>query len=186
MSSHLKDKTPSKPRGWSIAGIRRFRREQSGVAAVEFSIVALPFLLMVSGIFEVGINYIANRMMTHSVDVAARMIRTGEVRGNTHTEQQFKQIICDMPTMAIFSCSRLSVDIKEVASFNHEIIPKDQNGDLDTSDMGFDPGGRTSINIVRAYYEWPTFLNWAAVGPDEWSRGRRLLMATTAFVNEPY
>lgn len=186
MSTDPKTLMSSKSQRKSRFGFRRFRRSESGTAAIEFSIVAIPFFLMIAGIMEVGLNYIANRFMSHSVDVASRMIRTGEVRSATHTEQQFKQLVCGMPTMAIFDCNRLTVDVKTVATFDHEAIPKDQNGDLDGSQMGFAPGGRMSINIVRAYYEWPTFINWANSGIDEWSRGRRLIIATSAFVTEPY
>ena len=80
-------RTPSKRR----YGIRALWGDTRGTAAIEFSIIALPFFLIIFGAFEVGINYMANRMLNNGTDQVARMIRTGQIRATTFTEAQFKQ-----------------------------------------------------------------------------------------------
>lgn len=175
-------RTPSKRR----YGIRALWGDTRGTAAIEFSIIALPFFLIIFGAFEVGINYMANRMLNNGTDQVARMIRTGQIRATTFTEAQFKQELCRKGSMFMFNCSKLIVDVKEVASFDTQEIPKNPDGTLDDSQMGFAPGGRLTINVVRVYYEWPNFINWAPQGVDEWSGTKRLIVGTSAFMNEPY
>jgi len=167
-------------------GIRALGRDTRGTAAIEFSIIALPFFLIIFGAFEVGINYLANRMLNAGTDQVARMIRTGQIKATTFTEAQFKQELCNKGSMFLFKCSDLIVDVKEVANFDTEEVPKNPDGTLDDSQMGFAPGGRLTINVVRVYYEWPNFINWGAQGVDEWSGSKRLIVGTAAFMNEPF
>jgi len=128
----------------------------------------------------------ANRMLNNGTDQVARMIRTGQIRATTFTEAQFKQELCRKGSMFMFNCNKLIVDVKEVASLDTQEIPKNPDGTLDNSQMGFAPGGRLTINVVRVYYEWPNFINWAPQGVDEWSGTKRLIVGTSAFMNEPY
>jgi Flp pilus assembly protein TadG len=41
--------------------LKRFRRDQDGAAAVEFALVALPFIGMTVAIIELGIFFFATR-----------------------------------------------------------------------------------------------------------------------------
>lgn len=177
-------KRPSRPRRRN--GIRALWGDNRGTAAIEFSIIAMPFFLIIFGAFEVGLNYMANRMLNAGTDQVARMIRTGQIQGNTHTEAQFKQELCNRGSMFLFNCNKLIVDVKEVASFDTQEVPKNPDGTLDDSQMGFAPGGCRTINVARVYYEWPNFINWAPQGVDEWSGTKRLIVGTAAFMNEPY
>ena len=46
--------------------------------AVEFALVALPFLLFVLGIVGMGLYFLASTSLEYGVEAAARKIRTGE------------------------------------------------------------------------------------------------------------
>lgn len=174
--------------------MRRFRRDDSGTATIEFAFVAIPLLTMIIGTMEVGIGYFADRTLNAGVDNVARMIRTGEVKPGTMTHGEFKQLLCDEPVMLLFDCGKLMVTVEQVGSFEPKNQPtRDANGDL-VYQPTFQPGGRLSINVVQAYYEWPTMLNFAEFNIDGKNNAAnkmsgtfsRVLNASNAFMNEPY
>ena len=60
--------------------------------------------------------------------------------------------------------------------------------------FGFAPGGRSTINVVRAYYDWPTVLDWGNIARAGWggitgegmgTNGYRRIVGSAAFLNEP-
>ncbi|MEN0040952.1 MAG: TadE/TadG family type IV pilus assembly protein [Pseudomonadota bacterium] len=174
--------------------LRRFRRDDSGTATIEFAFVAIPLLTMIIGTMEVGIGYFADRTLNAGVDNVARKIRTGEIKPNTMNHSQFKQLLCDEPVMLLFDCGQLMVTVEEVGSFRPKNQPvRDANGNL-VYQPTFQPGGRLSINVVQAYYEWPTMLNFMEFGIDGKNNAtskmsgnfKRVLNASNAFMNEPY
>jgi Flp pilus assembly protein TadG len=74
--------------------LRRYRRSQSGVTAIEFAIVAPPFFMLLMAIFEVGIMLFSEYVIEHGVGQAARMIRTGEVQLQPMSDAEFKELVC--------------------------------------------------------------------------------------------
>jgi len=67
---------PGRPRSQFI---RRFARAQRGAMAVEFAIVAFPFLLLLFGIVELALVFIVSMTLETATGDAARMIRTGKI-----------------------------------------------------------------------------------------------------------
>lgn len=172
---------------------RSFARSNTGTAAIEFALAAPVFLMLVFGIFEVGINYMADRMLNAGVDSVARKIKTGEIRSSpTYGLTEFKEELCKEDVMFLFDCNKLYVDVQTVGSFQENKYDTDADGNLVTKDFGFSPGGRTTINVVRAFYEWPTVINWTDFAQghgytlDAFGDGARLIVASSAFLNEPY
>ncbi|MEM8748757.1 MAG: TadE/TadG family type IV pilus assembly protein [Pseudomonadota bacterium] len=163
-----------------------FKKSQDGTAAIEFSFVAIPFLMIIFGTAEIAYNYTANRMLNASVDAVSRQLKTGQIQSGNTNEAQFRQILCNYKLMFMFDCGTLFIDVQEVDVFEDRPPEFDEEGNLDSSNFGFEPGGRQTINIVRVFAKWPTFLNWTAFGVDAWSGGDRLIMATSAFMTEPY
>ena len=170
-----------------------FRKSEDGAAAIEFAIVAPVFLMMTFGIFEVGLNYVADRMLSVGLDTAARKVRTGQVKASEdYGANEFKEEICDHPIMFLFDCDKLLVDVQEVASFDENSWETDENGQVISEDFGFAPGGRSTINVVRAFYEWPTVINWTNFGQstgyqiDAFDDDARVISVSTAFMTEPF
>lgn len=178
--------TSTNSRWWRIPRLRKFRRSEDGMATLEFSLVAIPFFLLTGAIFEVAINYFVGAMMDHGVSDLARRIRTNQFTAASHNEATIKQELCNMPMMAVFDCSKLVVDVQQIAAFADPGIPRDAGGSLDSSNMGFSPGGPKSINVLRVYYEWPVFMAFASYSnANLWSNGKRLIVSSDAFVIEP-
>ena len=62
----------------------------------------------------------------------------------------------------------------------------DSNGNLQTGNFGYQPGGPGDIVVVRLMYEWPIYVSLLGFSLSDLSGGKRLIMATAAFRNEPY
>ena len=170
------------------ASIVPFRKGDDGVAAVEFGMVALPFFAIVFATLEVGIHFFVERTMATGVDKVARQIRVGSLRtGNTVAD--FRAALCNEAQNGIlflFDCNKFDFDVQQLSEWTPSSTPRDADGNLDTKDFDFAPGGRNTVNMVRVYYHWPAFLNWTGFGVTEWSKNERLFEAVSLFKNEPY
>lgn len=58
----------------SRATFRRFCKDTSGAAALEFALVAVPLVLFTFGIMEVGRALFMQQSLSHATDIAARML----------------------------------------------------------------------------------------------------------------
>lgn len=149
----------------------RFRRDEEGAAALEFAILAIPFMLLIFATFETFFAFAGEQLMANAVDTMSRKIRTGEItfgqgKSTDVTEAEFRQMFCDeisvlnmcSSTEAV-TPSKLYLDVRQFASFADmpREVPKistDTYADLDTTEFGFSPGGANSNNVLRAYYRW--------------------------------
>lgn len=149
----------------------RLRRDREGAAALEFAILAVPFMLLMFATFETFFAFSGEQLMANAVETMGRKIRTGEItfgqgKSTDVTEAEFRQMFCD--EIAILGmCSeteattpeKLYLDVRQFASFADmpREVPKVSTAefsDLDTSDFAFSPGGANSKNMLRAYYRW--------------------------------
>ncbi|MEL7274563.1 MAG: TadE/TadG family type IV pilus assembly protein [Pseudomonadota bacterium] len=185
--------------------LSRFRRDEDGVAAVEFAIVALPFFMILMFIFELGLSYFANKVLTLSTDAVARQIRIGDLvvkSGPTESDTEdakkaFRDRLCDNFGMDIlFDCDKLIVDVRVVSDFQNtpdtpelaEPDPADEtdDGGLDPNQFSFDSGGRLTVNVVRVFYEWENIMDFATSNSKTWVGDKRMMMAVSAFRTEPF
>lgn len=58
----------------SRATFRRFCKDTSGAAALEFALVAVPLVLFTFGIMEMGRALFMQQSLSHATDIAARML----------------------------------------------------------------------------------------------------------------
>ncbi len=166
--------------------LRRFCRSEDGAAAVEYALVGLPFLLLLTLTLEHALAFYAHTSLNAGVEDLSRKIRTNQITGNSHTAAAFKQELCASDFMTLFDCNGLQVDVREIARFGDPGVPRNPDGSLNTNGFGFNPGGKVSINIVRVYYEWPAILAWQSFTTGNmWSNGKRLLVGSRAFRIEP-
>lgn len=181
---------------------KRLLREKSGTSAIEFSLLALPFLMVLFASLETFTAFTAEQLLANATETMARKIRTGEIT-SAMPEEDFRKAFCAEISI-IMTCSateaktasKLFIDVRSFSEFSKipKTIPRvgGANSDLDTSGFKFLPGGPTTINIVRAYYRWevitdlvrPYITNLRPAGssmPKDY-----LMVATAAFRNESY
>lgn len=165
--------------------IRRFNKNDEGVTAVEFSIVAFPFFFLIFAIIESSIFFLATQYLETSVDNVARLIRTGQMDQNT-TEAEFRQAVCDEAAI-MFDCSKLQLDLEVAATFEDLDEPPTPDADGNYSaNYSYTAPSRLQIIQVTATYEWPVVSNLAAPLMTN-AAGRWALIHVTAVTRtEPY
>jgi Flp pilus assembly protein TadG len=168
-------------------GLARFGRDQSGVTAIEFGLVAAPFVALMLAILETALLFFAAQTLETAVSNAARLIRTGQAQQQGFDADQFKEQICTQ-VMDLFDCDAgLLLDVRTYQTFDSVNLtkPVDEDGNLDV-DSTYQPGHGGEIVVVRAFYEWPTFSKLLGLNFSNLADGNHLIAATAAFRNEPF
>lgn len=151
--------------------------------------VAAPLILLLLAVLQLGIVYFANFMLESATAQGARLIRTGQAQTQKFSAAKFKTEVCKQLTAPI-RCSELKLDVRSYPSFagaaSGLTTPLDGDGELKKK-FSYDPGAPGDVVVVRAFYP----LDIGAVLPTEVSLSNmggnnRLLIATSAFRNEPY
>ncbi len=165
-----------------ILALRKVRRDQSGVAIIEFAIIALPFLALILGMLEAGLIFWASYELDNATATASRLIKTGQAQANGYTKVNMVAQICSHVVILANCTSTLQLTVQSVTSFSCAANPT-QSGC--TSGANYNLGAPSSMELVTASYEWPLF-NFATVAllsnlPD----GNRLIQSAAVFQNEP-
>jgi len=180
-------------RGLSL--LRRFGRNSSAAAALEFAIVAGPFLVLLFGIIAVALAFAANMTLENAVEQGARLIRTGQAQSQGFDAARFRTEVCKYLTPPLSSAG-LRLDVRTCSNFGGCPLsnPLDSSGNI-TSGLSYTPGVGGDIVIVRAFYEWdllaklpimPVGNNHIDTRLSNMPNGDRVLIATAVFRNEPF
>jgi Flp pilus assembly protein TadG len=97
--------------------VRRMVKSESGAAAVEFSLVAFPFFMVMGCICETGIMLFTEYSIQAGVQDAARQIRTGQAQNSSMSAANFKSKICEITGIVIDCESKITVYVRPAASF---------------------------------------------------------------------
>jgi Flp pilus assembly protein TadG len=167
---------------------RAFGSAEEGATAVEFGLVALPFIALLFAIIETGILFLAGQNLETALDDAARLIRTGQAQESKLDGTTFKIKVCTEAIVLPDCTNSLHIDVRPYDSFDTMTVaePIDSKGDADYSTFIYDAGHGGSLVLVRAYYEWPTFSRLLGLNFSNLSNGKHLLAAVAAFKNEPF
>jgi Flp pilus assembly protein TadG len=160
--------------------------DRSGAAAVEFAMVAAPFLALVFAIMETAIVFFAGQALETAGADSARLIMTGQAQTQGFSQLQFKQAVCAR-IYALFSCdASLNVDVKSYPSFATVDVSKPLDGNGNVKPGAFNMGCAGDIVVVRLTYQWPVYVSLLGLNLADSAGSKRLLMSTVAFRNEPY
>lgn len=171
-----------------LARVRAFHRNQDGATAVEFAIVSVPFFALMFAILETALLFFGAQALETAVGDSGRLIRTGQAQQSAMDLTTFKSTIC-AKVFEIFACeSGLHLDVKTYPTFASLTFedPVDEEGNLDIEDFEFDIGEANEIVVVRAFYEWPTFVTTLGSDLRNLPNGKHLISAAAAFRNEPF
>lgn len=166
---------------------RRFVRQQDGAAAVEFALVAAPFLALTFAILETAFVFFAGQTLEAAAADSARLIMTGQAQTAGYTAADFKTQVCAR-IYGLFDCANgMYVDVKSYTTFaSVNTAAPVSNGQLNTASMTYSPGDVGTINVVSLYYKWPIYVTMFSNKLDNLTGGNRLLAATAVFRVEPY
>lgn len=171
----------------TVSLLRRFAKDDTGSAAIEFGFVALPFFVLMFAAIDFGLMRFATSTLENAVADAARQIRTGQVAANGTTAAQFRAMVCNNILMIMNCDQRLAIDVRVFNSFSNVNFPAavDGNGNL-TGAFQYQTGGAGDIVLVRAFYAWPLLTPVFGEAMSNMTGDARLLSASSAFRNEPF
>ena len=178
-------------------GFGRFRRDARGATAVEFALVAAPFIALLVACLQTGLVYLSQSALELATEKSARLVLTGTVQGEAQgqaqtqpeTQAQFLATVCSKLPAILGNCANLLVDAQVYASFGSAntsapTITYNAQGQI-TNTWNYNTGGPGDIVVLRVMYLMPVVggpLNFALAN----SNGARLLIATAVFKNEPF
>ncbi len=155
-------------------GVMTLRRDARGGAAVEFALVAVPFLALLFAIIETATVFYAGAMMEAAVQDAARQVRVGQAR----TEAEFREALCARIGPAA-DCAQIEIEVRPINGFT------DAEG-WTPGPAGFDPGQAGQIILASARHERRLMAPDLGLGLANRPGNRRLIAAASAFRNEPF
>jgi Flp pilus assembly protein TadG len=173
-------------RATSAAG---FARREDGAAALEFALVAAPFIALILASVQTALAFFAGQVLESAATDASRLILTGTAQKANMDQAAFNTAVCGK-VQTLFSCGKLMVDVQTASSFGtaNTAMPSltfDGSGNV-TNAWQYNPGNPGDIVVMRVMYPWPVFLGPLGLSLSNESNGTLLLMATAAFRNEPY
>ena len=165
-----------------------FARDERGATAVEFALVAAPFLALVIALIQTFLVFFAQQTLETIVRQSARLVMTGQVQSAQMTQSVFKQKVCDQ-IVILFNCSGLMVDMQVATSWTsaNTAMPTltfDASGNV-TNTWQYNPGNAGDIVVLRVMYVWPVVLGPLGFNLSNLGNGNRLIMSSAAFQNEP-
>lgn len=177
-------KRPMTPRSL----LKRFVKDRRGSTAVEFVLLAGPFLALVFAIIESSVSFAAHQVTANAVEDLARDLRTNTMKQADATPANVRNYICDKINILVANgCPELYIDLKTYAKYGDVpvTIPL-AGGDLNTSGFAIAPGGAKTINQLRVFYKWPYYTDFISAKLAELPGGKTLIYATSTWENEPY
>lgn len=175
-----------------------FIRDSKAATAVEFALVAAPFLAITVALIQTFLVFFAQSMLETIVRNTGRLIMTGQVQAQQMTQSAFQQMVCNQGSF-LFSCptsgtgNGLMVDVQVASQWSSANVGMpsltyNANGTVSTASLNglqFNPGNAGDIVVVRLIYLWPVFFGPIAFNMVNQANGTRMIMASAAFQNEP-
>jgi Flp pilus assembly protein TadG len=155
--------------------LKRFRRNQEGAAAVEFALVAMPFIALLVAVVELGIFFFASRYFEDGVFNASRQIMTQRLPAASICSA-FRNEINNNFTNWI-NPSNIVLSVRTGSNFGTSTA-------VDLSNAGCSFGTPGQVVTVTATYPYPFRGFRVAVGGTLWGAGTNLSVST-AFRVEP-
>ncbi|MBQ1541904.1 pilus assembly protein TadE [Caulobacter sp. CCUG 60055] len=160
-----------------------------GATAVEFAIIAAPFLFFLFVLFDLGLLYSISASLDNAIAQTARQIRTGSAQTQGMGPTDFKNAVCGNLAIPSANCgANLSLDVRAFSCFRDVTTPTAPvtNQTVDPTKLVFNMGGPGDIIVVRAYYKWGLLAPLLENAVTPLKPGQVLVTASTAFRNEPY
>ena len=174
---------------------RSFARDERGVTAIEFGILALPFFTIIFAIIETTMVFFAGQVLDSAVEDASRMIKTGRAQAAGYSMTNFRSLMCGY-TFGLFgtNCADVKIKVQKISSFSstttsNTVQTCDYTGAMTctwTVTEDFNAGTGRDVIQVFAYYRWPLLVNLPYFNLKNQPDNYRLVGATRVFRNEPF
>lgn len=183
--------------------LRALPAKRSGAAAVEFALVAMPFLALAGASLEAGMTYFGQEMLQQAVTDAGRQIYTGQFQTNnsgktdaTTLLNNFRTAMCypgGKARVTIFSCDNVRLSITKAVSFDAAtpvqpiaVDPKTGLLDWNSSFPSYTCARANDVVVIQAAVDIPVYFPLLGSAYATLPNRRRLLQAATVFQVEPF
>lgn len=171
--------------------LMKLARDESGVTAIEFGMLAFPFFAIIGAIMQTSVVFLASQVLESAVHDASRNIRTGQVQSAGMTIDQFRTDVCNRLFGLFSDCDGLHVRVNVITNFQSATVtpplPTPCSAPCDWSEAeAWAPGAGKSVVLVQVYYRYPIFVQLGPLGMSNMTDGRRLIGSATVFQNEPF
>jgi len=169
--------------------VSRLCVERSGTTAVEFALIAPPFLALLFAILETTLFLFAQATLQNAAVQAGRLFMTGQVQNAGTTQTQFQTQICPLVS-ALFTCSNVMVNVAAYSNFGGAVtsaptLTYNSNGTVSNT-WSYSPGTPGQVMVLQLIYQWPIIgIPLGSVLPSL-GNGTTEMMGVTAFRVEPY
>jgi Flp pilus assembly protein TadG len=173
---------------------RAFLRCRKGATAVEFALVAAPFLALLVAILQSALVFFASRVLDEVTEEASRYIMTGQAQQGGVSQAGFKTYVCtgshtSALVSALFTCSNIMINVQNYSDFASASTTSPtltfNNGNVSNT-WSYNTGNPGDIIVVQVMYQWPVVLGPLSMNLSNLSNGNRLLVSTAVFKSEPY
>lgn len=164
---------------------RNFRKDQSGVAALEFSLVVLPLITLIATTIELGLFFFNASVLESSVRDATRLVRTGQAAFSADPETLFRDKMCE--SLFLIPCADVVLEVQPYPTFADasEVEPV-YNDDDELQPLGFEIGNSGDVVIARASYQYPFITPLAGSLLSGNVNNTMEIHAVSIFRNEPF
>jgi Flp pilus assembly protein TadG len=178
---------------------RKFTRDNRGVAAIEFAMIALPLFIMIGGIMEMALVFLISISVEDAASAMARQIKIGTYvapgSSSSSSVADFKADLCaDIQLVPLATCEQqIQVDVRPLSTvnFTSSATSPISSGVFNTSALCFYSGSGGTPVVMTVYYVWPLLTPFLLNGLENVSsyggntNGRwAAVSATEVFVNE--
>ena len=176
--------------------LRRFKKDTQGATAIEFAMLAVPFLALLFSIVELAIVFFIGSALNHAMAEAAREIRTGEFQSScSQSAETFKTLVCSNMGSLGNCTGNLRFDVVKSNTGDFEanmmtptpvIEDPDNPGQPLISPNTYTDSGPRDVVVIRAEYFHQLSLPGTLTRLSNIQGNQRLIASTTAFRNEPF
>jgi Flp pilus assembly protein TadG len=168
---------------------KRYVRCNSAASAVEFALIAAPFVALLVAILQTALVFFASRVLDETAEQASRYIFTGQAQTAGMTQSQFAAYLCQKAS-TLFGCNNFMINVQNYSSFasantSTPTLTFDSSGAV-TNQWAWSPGSPGDIVIVQVMYQWPVMMGPLGFNLANLANGNRLLISTVAFKSEPF
>lgn len=171
----------------------KFASSERGATALEFAMVAGPFMLILGVVIETGMMLFTEYSLQSAVSDSGRLIRTGQAQNSGFSVATFKAAICSTAGVLIDCDGKVTVYVNHsgqtFAQLNAMIPSFLSIGPTITNQpypVTYSCGGPLQPVAVVATYDWYFSMVGMNYLGNIMSNSARRLVGFAIFLNEPY
>lgn len=179
--------------------LRTFTRAEDGSYAIEFAIISSLLVVVVIGLAQFAMVFLARNSLEASLHTASRSVLTGTFQDDNADAKDAATILSNLRSMMCgagaktsvlsLNCANMKVDISVVSAFTGAKGGSALDGSggwSKTFGTSYTCPGPKSIAVVRAALKYPLFVRALSFGLASFSDGSALIQSSVVFRVEQY